>query len=180
MDFIAKLPDGRQHIVKDLIGKVCNKCGEGVYSQRESIRIEKETLRATGVLSPEEIEIFVKMIGLTESEICNHLGLGAKTIYRWRRGAQRPSKSLSILLALVAHNTNLLQWITDEGWRDTHINRHTTKNVTSKLSNNRLFEPFFQTEEEVQKGFKALDSRDIIRIRAEKIFDPTKVWSLAK
>jgi len=117
-DFVSDLPEGRQVIVKALRARVCDKCGETIFEDEEIKQIEIAVVRASGSLSPIEVKSFVEMTGRSESELSEKLGLGAKTIYRWRSGAQRPSKSLSILLALVAHNPKLLDWISREGWRN--------------------------------------------------------------
>jgi transcriptional regulator with XRE-family HTH domain len=74
-------------------------------------------LKAQGVFSAEEVQAMVAKTGLSEESLCEKLGLGARTIYRWRCGAQRPSKSLGILLAAVAHHPELLEWVEREGWK---------------------------------------------------------------
>lgn len=125
-DFNSETSDGRQVVVKNLTARTCSKCGESIFPRESLDQIEAAVLKAMGALTPEQIERFVEMTGLREDELSERLGLGAKTIYRWRRGAQRPSKSLSVLLAAVAHHPNLLEWIGCEGWTDEqsyHSNR---------------------------------------------------------
>ena len=96
---------------------MCDHCDERFYGPEAAKKIEKETLKALGSLSPEDVVDLVKKTGLQESELSDVLGLGPKTIYRWRRGAQRPSKSLSILLATVAHYPKLINWIKTKAWQ---------------------------------------------------------------
>jgi YgiT-type zinc finger domain-containing protein len=118
-DHISKLSDGREVTVADLACTVCDQCSARFYPAESTGRIEAAVQKALGSLSPEQVQRFVKMTGLEEDELCERLGLGAKTIYRWRRGAQRPSKSLSILLAIVAHHPDLFEWIESESWKQT-------------------------------------------------------------
>jgi putative zinc finger/helix-turn-helix YgiT family protein len=117
-DFTSHTSDGRQVVVKNLTARTCSKCGESIFPRESLDQIEAAFVKATGALTPEQIERFVEMTGLREDELCERLGLGAKTIYRWRRGAQRPSQSLSILLGIVAHNPQLLDWVRKDAWRN--------------------------------------------------------------
>lgn len=116
-DFTSQTQDGRQVLIKNLVARTCNKCGESIFPRESLDQIEAAVVRALGSLSPEQVEEFVDMTGLREDELCERLGLGGKTIYRWRRGAQRPSQSLSILLAMVAHHPHLLGWVQSGEWR---------------------------------------------------------------
>lgn len=116
-DYVSKLPNGRTVTVSDLPCAVCDHCEAQFYSPEATSRIDAEVLEALGTLRPEDVVRLVEMTGLPESELCEVLGLGPKTIYRWRRGSQRPSKSLSMLLAVVACHPMLLEWISQKGWR---------------------------------------------------------------
>jgi putative zinc finger/helix-turn-helix YgiT family protein len=116
-DFTTQTGDGRELLVKNLKARTCNKCGESIFPRESLDQIEAALVKAMGTLTPEQVEKFVSMTGLREDELCECLGLGAKTIYRWRRGAQRPSKSLSILLGIVAHNPQVLDWVKSDAWR---------------------------------------------------------------
>jgi len=116
-EHISELPDGRRVTVADLACTACDQCGVHFYPAESTGRIEAAVQKALGSLSPDDVQRFVKMTGMEEDELCERLGLGAKTIYRWRRGAQRPSKSLSILLAIIARHPRLLEWVAAEGWK---------------------------------------------------------------
>jgi putative zinc finger/helix-turn-helix YgiT family protein len=118
-DFVSRISDGRQVEVKDLVAQTCNKCGKSIFPRESLDLIDAALVQSIGALTPEQIQHFVEATGLREDELCDTLGFGAKTIYRWRRGAQRPSKSLSILLGIVAHHPNLIEWIEREEWRKT-------------------------------------------------------------
>jgi putative zinc finger/helix-turn-helix YgiT family protein len=117
IDFAATLPDGKELIVPSLSCEQCDACGERAFDKAARQLIDAAIAKAMGTLMPDQVEKFVAMTGLREDELCECLGLGAKTIYRWRRGAQRPSQSLSILLAMVAHHPNLLDWVSRQGWK---------------------------------------------------------------
>lgn len=117
IDFAATLPDGKELIVPSLLCEQCDTCGERAFDKAARQLIDAAIVKAMGTLTPDQVEKFVSMTGLREDELCECLGLGAKTIYRWRRGAQRPSQSLSILLAMVAHHPNLLGWVQSGRWR---------------------------------------------------------------
>ena len=110
-DYREDLGDGRQLLVKHLPARICEACGKAVYAREARETIEAELVKTLGSLTPDQVIELVEMTGLKEDELCELLGLGAKTIYRWRRGAQRPSKSLSILLAIVAHHRTMPEWV---------------------------------------------------------------------
>ena len=110
-DYTGDLGDGRQLLVKQLPARICDACGEAVYGREARETIEAELVKTLGSLTPDQVVKLVEMTGLKEDELCELLGLGAKTIYRWRRGAQRPSKSLSILLSIVAHHRTMADWL---------------------------------------------------------------------
>lgn len=110
-DFSQNLGDGRHLLVKRLPARICDKCGEALFPSESRAAIEAELVKTLGSLTPDQVIELVEMTSLKEDELCELLGLGAKTIYRWRRGAQRPSKSLSILLAIVAHHRTMPEWV---------------------------------------------------------------------
>lgn len=114
---VSCLPDGTEVKVTDVVSRVCSACGEKFFPPESSARIEAAVLKSQGVFSAKEVQAMVAMTGLSEEALCEKLGLGARTIYRWRCGAQRPSKSLGILLAAVAHHPELLEWVEIEGWK---------------------------------------------------------------
>lgn len=105
------------HIIENLPCRQCDECGELIFDRDACRRIELEVVEAQGSLLPEQVERLVAMTGMGEAELSNGLGLGAKTIYRWRIGAIRPSKSLALLLSIVAHHPHLLEWIDKGEWR---------------------------------------------------------------
>lgn len=116
-DHVTELPNGRTVVVRDLPCGVCDHCDAQFFSPESTSKIEAEVIEALGTLAPDDVVRLVEMTGLSEAELCEKLGLGPKTIYRWRRGAQRPSKSLSVLLAVVACHPRLLGWIDSAGWK---------------------------------------------------------------
>lgn len=72
-------------------------------------RIETTKARHMGLLLPEQLRALRERLGLTQKAIGDLLQIGAKSWTRWETGAQRPSRSLNLLLRAV-HNG----WITPQ------------------------------------------------------------------
>jgi putative zinc finger/helix-turn-helix YgiT family protein len=145
-DHAATLPNGREILIKDVPCSLCDHCGARFFSPQASDQIEAAFLKAANSLSPADVVQLVEMTGLAEDKLCERLGLGAKTIYRWRRGAQRPSKSLSMLLAIVARHPALFEWLERDGWKEgplESLTRHisSTRTISDRDSRRRLATP---------------------------------------
>ena len=151
-DHVSRLPDGTEVKVANVASRVCSACGERFFPPESTDRIEAAMLKAQGVFSAEQVESMVAMTGLSEEALCEKLGLGARTIYRWRCGAQRPSRSLGILLAAVAHHPELLEWVGSEGWRQ---GKACAAPSSKRLEVNFLLKPtnlFIQTPRVSRRG----------------------------
>lgn len=146
IDFVATLPDGKELIVPRLSCEQCDACGERSFDKAARQRIDAAIVKAIGSLTSDQVERLVEMTGLREDDLCESLGLGAKTIYRWRRGSQRPSKSLGILLGVVAHHPDLLEWIENEEWKkvpaETKRSSRSAERISSVHGSRQLFSAF--------------------------------------
>ena len=60
--------------------------------------LEKVKARHTGLLTPSQIKVLRKNLGLTQKEISNLLQIGLKTWTRWETGRERPFRSINVLL----------------------------------------------------------------------------------
>lgn len=54
--------------------------------------------RHLGILLPEQLQDLRKSIGMTQKKMAELLQLGEKTWTRWETGAERPSRSMNLLL----------------------------------------------------------------------------------
>lgn len=54
--------------------------------------------RHLGILLPDQLRAMRKAIGLTQKKMAELLQLGEKTWTRWETGAERPSRSMNLLL----------------------------------------------------------------------------------
>ena len=54
--------------------------------------------RHLGILLPDQLRAMRKAIGLTQKKMAELLQLGEKTWTRWETGAERPSRSMNVLL----------------------------------------------------------------------------------
>ena len=54
--------------------------------------------RHLGILLPDQLRAMRKAIGLTQKKMAELLQLGEETWTRWETGAERPSRSMNVLL----------------------------------------------------------------------------------
>lgn len=71
--------------------------------------IETTKARHMGLLLPEQLLALRERLGLTQKAIGDLFQLGAKSWTRWETGAQRPSRSINLLLRAVYNG-----WITPQ------------------------------------------------------------------
>jgi HTH-type transcriptional regulator/antitoxin MqsA len=92
----------------------CQRCGVDFYTHEQSLassRASAGVLRThEGLLSPEEIRSIRERLSLTQAQLEQALGVGAKTVVRWERGTVRQSRVADRLLrVLAAHPAVVLQ-----------------------------------------------------------------------
>lgn len=64
-------------------------------------RIDEETCRQLGLLSPAEIRAGREKLGLTQQELAELLGLGGNSLSRWENGRVYQARSMDTLLRIV-------------------------------------------------------------------------------
>jgi len=72
-------------------------------------RIDLETYRQLGLLTPQEIRENRERLGLTQQELADLLRLGGNSLSRWESGAIYQSRSLDTLLRIVFNEPVVLQ-----------------------------------------------------------------------
>ena len=75
--------------------------------------IETTKARYMGLLLPEQLRSLRERLGLTQKAIGDLFQIGAKSWTRWETGAQRPSRSINLLLRAVYNG-----WITPQQLQD--------------------------------------------------------------
>lgn len=103
--------DGTQLEFTDVFTR-CTSCGEQFYTGEQSLassRAAAGVLRKhENLLSPEEIRAIRTRYGLTQSQLEQALGLGAKTVVRWEKGTVRQSRTADALLRAIAEHADVL------------------------------------------------------------------------
>lgn len=94
--------DGRSYTVTlpSLRRFGCRNCGEVDLDEEASKQISQAFRRQAGLLTPEEIRQNRKMLGLTQEELAERLGVAEATLSRWENGWQIQQRSLDKLLRL--------------------------------------------------------------------------------
>lgn len=96
----------------------CSACGEDFFTAEQanaiSMAVKREIRNKAGLLSPEEIIAIRKGLGLTQGDLEELFGLGAKVVTRWENGHVLQSKAADVALRLLAidpHNLERLREI---------------------------------------------------------------------
>lgn len=97
---------------------VCDSCDEtrvslaaAEHAEAEAARLVREHL---GLLAPTEIVALRTELGLTQAELEERLGLGAKTVVRWETGRVMQSKATDNLLRLVHRDPTAVGFLAGE------------------------------------------------------------------
>jgi putative zinc finger/helix-turn-helix YgiT family protein len=72
-----------------------------IETEETARRIDEETARQLGLLTPAEIRAGREHLGLTQRELQELLGLGGNSLSRWECGQVFPSRSLDSLLRII-------------------------------------------------------------------------------
>jgi len=86
--------------VHDLAVLECPKCGERTLDGTAVDRVDKARARAFNLLGPEDIVALRRRLDLSQAELADLLGLGAKTLTRWETGQLAPSRAMNSYLRL--------------------------------------------------------------------------------
>lgn len=99
--------DGAQLAYGDEL-TACSSCGERYYTYEQSVASSRARAGAlrhhAGLLAPADIRAFREREGLTQAQLEERLGTGAKTVVRWERGTVCQSKAADRLLRLFMVN----------------------------------------------------------------------------
>lgn len=86
----------------------CSSCGERYYTYEQSVASSRARAGAlrhhAGLLAPADIRAFREREGLTQAQLEDILGTGAKTVVRWERGTVCQSQAADRLLRLLMLN----------------------------------------------------------------------------
>ena len=98
---------GHEYVIPNDSAMHCGTCGESYYTPlqaRNSTR-KLNALKAErqGQLTPIQIEVLRKRIGLSQKEVEARLSLGPKTMTRWESGDKLPRQSTDRLLRVFFH-----------------------------------------------------------------------------
>jgi HTH-type transcriptional regulator/antitoxin MqsA len=84
----------------------CGKCGERFFTPEQaravSIAVKNLVRKKLGLLSAQEIVRTRKALGLSQTELENLFGLGAKVVTRWESGRVVQTKAADVALRLLA------------------------------------------------------------------------------
>jgi putative zinc finger/helix-turn-helix YgiT family protein len=92
--------DGRTYVVEvpALLVPRCGHCGELVFNYPAEEQVRRALRARLGVLTPEQIRAGRALLGLSQKDIADRLGVAEATISRWETGAQIPSRAMDNLL----------------------------------------------------------------------------------
>lgn len=99
-DYKYEWPDGTQHVFRDATWETCDACEEVLIPPELGERIEKQRYINEELLSPQEIKAIREKLHLTQMEMAEFIGIGAKTYTRWETGASIQNKSSDTLIRL--------------------------------------------------------------------------------
>jgi len=96
---------GETLMVPDVEHSTCERCGEVVVDLDGVARLQHEAVRqykeARGLLTPDEIKVIRRSLGLWQTAFEHLLGIGPKTVVRWERGTVLQSATADRLMRLV-------------------------------------------------------------------------------
>lgn len=94
--------NGTAHILHDLECETCPACGEETFTHAQSLEIDKKRIAlefgAKPVLTPEQLKILRRFLGLKLDEICDLLHIGRNSYGRWERGEVAITPSMNLLV----------------------------------------------------------------------------------
>lgn len=103
--------NGEAHVLHDLECETCPACGEVTFTHAQSLEIDKRRIAlefgAKPLLTPEQLKILRRFLGLKLDEICDLLHIGRNSYGRWERGEVAITPSMNLLVH------NLIEKVSD-------------------------------------------------------------------
>jgi len=92
--------DGRLHdvTIEDFEIPTCEACGEKLFSNREDERISRALRDKLGFLTPEQIRVRLRELGLSQKQAAARLGIAEATLSRWITGTVIQPRAMDNLL----------------------------------------------------------------------------------
>jgi putative zinc finger/helix-turn-helix YgiT family protein len=92
--------DGRLYAVEvpDLTVPRCGNCGEFVFNDSAEAQVRRALRRQLRLLTPEEIRASRSVLGLSQKQLADRLGVAEATISRWETETQIQSRAMDNLL----------------------------------------------------------------------------------
>jgi putative zinc finger/helix-turn-helix YgiT family protein len=94
--------NGESHVLHDLECETCPACGEVTFTHAQSLEIDKKRIAlefgAKPLLTPEQMKILRRFLGLKLDEICDLLHIGRNSYGRWERGEVAITPSMNLLV----------------------------------------------------------------------------------
>lgn len=94
--------NGAAHVLHDLECETCPACGEVTFTHAQSLEIDKRRIAlefgAKPLLTPEQLKILRRFLGLKLDEICDLLHIGRNSYGRWERGEVAITPSMNLLV----------------------------------------------------------------------------------
>lgn len=130
--------DGREYTLHDLDCEACPGCGDISFTHEQSLEIDKRRVAlefgVKPILSPAQLKILRRILGMTLDEICDLLHIGRNSYGRWERGEVDITPSMNLLVH------NLIEKIPDaavnllEGQQTAAIEKANASMTDSSLS----------------------------------------------
>lgn len=112
-DPMTEVFKGRKFTVYGIERYVCDTCGNSEMSVQSAEKLSKNLAQqyahAHGLLSPEEIKLARKSMGLTQKEFEKLIGVSSPTASRWESGAMQQSKPVDNLIRLLVKYPRAMQ-----------------------------------------------------------------------
>jgi len=109
-NFKFKPPDnipGGAIIVTEALWMECTTCNELIIPPALNKALDDEARARRGLLTPQEIKEVRVQTGLSQEDMAQLIGIGAKTYTRWESGRSIQNKSNDNLIRLVQRNAGL-------------------------------------------------------------------------
>lgn len=94
--------NGETLVLRDLECETCPACGDITFSHTQSLEIDKKRIAlefgAKPLLTPAQLKILRRFLGMKLEEICDLLHIGRNTYGRWERGEVEITPSMNLLV----------------------------------------------------------------------------------
>lgn len=94
--------DGRLHVfrVTNLRVDRCGACGELLFTNATDEQISSALREHLKLLSPEEMRERLELLGMTQKEFAERIGVAPESVSRWLTGRQIQSRAMDNLIRL--------------------------------------------------------------------------------